>query len=38
LPLRTIVEAGTLDAALGDRLLDRGDAIVQKELRLTPHV
>jgi hypothetical protein len=24
--------------ALGDRLLDRGDAIVQKELRLTPHV
>jgi hypothetical protein len=24
--------------ALGDRLLERGDALVQKELRLTPHV
>jgi hypothetical protein len=36
--LKTFADFKASYTALGDRLLDRGDALVQDELRLTPHV
>jgi hypothetical protein len=36
--LKTFPDFKVSYTVLGDRLLDRGDALVQEELRLTPHV